>query len=211
MNTIQANNVHQKLNDLHDDAKKDYRRIGKGILTSMFRPIQPADFKDAYLPISRAQGRSMQQIILKNNCKNVIEFGTSFGISTIYLAAAVRQTGGTVISTELLESKAKTAKQNIEDAGLSNYVEIKTGDAMETLKTYSKAIDFLFLDGWKNLYLPLFKMLEAQFHKDTIIYADNMDMKNTKDFANYILNKKNDYRTQIIHHGKAFLIKSLKN
>ena len=200
------NLVENKLAILHADAKKDVLRIGKGIAKSIFRPIQPKDFEQAYLPISKKQGRVIRDLIIERNCKNIIEFGTSFGISTIYLADAARQTGGKVISTELLESKANIAKENIEDTGLSEYVKIKVGDAMKTLSDYAKPIDFLFLDGWKDLYLPLFKMLEPQFHANTIIYADNMDMADTKDYAKYIKTSSH-YENQIIHNGKAFLTK----
>lgn len=195
----------EKLKHLHLDAKKDYMRIGKGIVKSIFRPMQPEDFEQAYLPISKEQGQTLQQLVIDHNCKNIIEFGTSFGISTIYLANAARQTGGKVISTELLESKAQRAVQNIKDAGLIDFVEVKTGDAMQTLKTQTKPIDFLFLDGWKDLYLDLFKMLEPLFHSGTIIYADNMDMAGTKPYANYVLSKKQSYSTKSVANKKAFL------
>ncbi|WP_299889897.1 O-methyltransferase [uncultured Lacinutrix sp.] len=209
MSTLYINRVSQKLDVLHSDAKNDFMRMGKGIIKSMFRPMQPDDFKDAYLPISREQGKEISKIIIENNFKNVVEFGTSFGISTIYLADAVRTTDGKVITTELLESKAIKAKQNIDDVGLSDYVEIRIGDAMETLKTLSKPIDFLFLDGWKNLYLPLFQLLEPLFNKGTLIYADNMDMSDTHNYASYLLSKKNEYNTQSIQNGKVYLSKFL--
>lgn len=185
--------------------KKDFMRIGKGMIKSIFRPIQPIDFENTYLPVSKEQGETMRQLILANNCKNIIEFGTSFGISTIYLADAAQQTDGKVVTTELLESKAIQAKKNIEDAGLIEYVDVRIGDAIETLKDYSKPIDFLFLDGWKDLYLPLFKMLESKFHKGTLIYADNMDMAGTQNYADYVLAHKSTYETQSINNGKAYL------
>ncbi|MEL7223046.1 MAG: class I SAM-dependent methyltransferase [Bacteroidota bacterium] len=169
MNTNKMNLVENKLKALHKDAQKDSFRIGKGVVKSIFCPIQPADFEHAYLPISSEQGHSLYQLIVDNNCKNIVEFGTSFGISTIYLANAVRQTGGKVITTELLESKATKAQQNIDEAGLSDFVEVRVGDAMETLKDHGESIDFLFLDGWKDLYLPLYCMLEPQFHEGTCI------------------------------------------
>lgn len=193
------------LNELHEDAKKDYMRIGSGIVKSIFRPMEPSDFKHAYLPISREQGKAMRHMIIKNECKNIVEFGTSFGISTLYLADAARQTGGKVITTELLESKAIRALQNISNADLQDYVELRIGDAMETLKGFSTPIDFLFLDGWKDLYLPLFKMLEPQFHEGTLIYADNMDMGGTQYYGDYVLNKKETYSSRIVHGGKAML------
>ncbi len=195
----------EKLSALHLDAKKDYLRIGKGIIKSVFRPIQPEDFENAYLPISESQGQALRDLIIDNNCKNIVEFGASFGISTIYLADAARHTDGMVISTELLKSKAQKATQNVKDADLSDYAEIKIGDAMETLKDFKQPIDFLFLDGWKDLYLPLFQMLEPLFDTGTIIYADNMDMGGTKPYADYVLGKKQVYTTKTTANGKAFL------
>ncbi len=165
-------------------------RIGKGVVKSIFRSIQPSDFEHTYLPVSKEQGAAIRQLIVQNNCKNVVEFGTYFGISTFYLADAVRQTEGKIITTELLESKAKRAIQNISKAGLSDYVEVRIGDAMETLKGFSEPIDF-FLDGWKDLYLPLFQLLETRFHAGTVIYADNMDMAGTQYYGNYVLGKNN--------------------
>ncbi len=205
MNAIKSNSIESILNRLHKDAKNDYMRIGKGVVKSIFRPMQPADFEHAYLPITREQGQSIRELILKNNCQNVVEFGTSFGISTIYLADAVRQTGGKVITTELLESKGNRAMQNIKDAGLLDYVELRIGDAMQTLKEHASPIDFLFLDGWKDLYLPLFQLLEPLFHSGTLIYADNMDMAGTRPYADYVSDKKENYATKAVDGGKAFL------
>ena len=205
MNNYKLDSVEKTLRDLHQDAKKDYMRVGKGIVKSIFRPIQPSDFEHAYLPISKEQGAAIRQLIVQNDCKNVVEFGTSFGISTIYLADAVRQIGGKVITTELLESKAARAKQNISKAGLSDYVEVRIGDAMETLKEFSEPIDFLFLDGWKDLYLPLFQLLEPRFHAGTVIYADNMDMAGTQYYGNYVLGKTPLYVSRMVDGGKAML------
>lgn len=205
MNNHKDHRIEKVLCDLHKDAKKDYMRIGKGIVKSVFRPIQPVDFANAYLPITKAQGETLRQLIIDNQCKNVVEFGTSFGISTIYLADGVRQTGGKVITTELLESKANRAQENIKKTGLDTYVDIRIGDAMVTLKNHTSPIDFLFLDGWKDLYLPLFQMLESQFHAGTLIYADNMDFTETQYYGAYVLNKKEAYISQILEGGKAML------
>lgn len=205
MFTNSVNLVEKTLHHLHADAAKDFLRIGKGMAKSVFRPIQPSDFKNAYLPISKEQGLDLRQLITDNTCKNIVEFGTSFGISTIYLADAARQTGGQVTTTELLESKALTALDNITNAGLRDYVEIRIGDALQTLQDFSQPIDFLFLDGWKDLYLPLFQMLESRFHKGTLIYADNMDMAGTQAYGDYVLPQKDRYVSQSMHGGKGLL------
>lgn len=205
MKTINISITENVLRALHKDAKKDMLRMATtGSAKAIFRPIQPSDFEKIFLPISKEQGEDLRKLILDNNCRNIVEFGTSFGISTIYLAQGAQQTGGKVITTELLESKAKRAWQNIKDAEVDEFVEIKTGDAMQTLKSFKEPIDFLFLDGWKDLYLPLFKMLEPQLHKGSIIYADNMDMNDTEQYAQYIVEKKDIYSTKLVAEGKAF-------
>lgn len=205
MNSVKHNQIEKVLHALHKDATNDFLRIGKGMKKSGVQSMQPINFEHAYLPISKEQGKSIKALIIENHCQQVVEFGTSFGISTIYLADAVRQTGGKVITTELLESKARRAKQNIHDAGLLDYVEVRIGDAMKTLRGHATPIDFLFLDGWKDLYLPVFKLLEPQFHSETLVYADNMDMEETQLYANYLSKTRNKYSTQVVDNGKAFL------
>lgn len=197
--------IEQKLDVLHRDSQHDLRRIAKEKITSLFRPLTPADFKHVYLPISKKQGKVIKNLIVEHNCKHVVEFGTSFGISTLYLADAVKETGGSVISTELIASKADVAQQHIKEVGLDAYVDIRVGDAMETLKGHDKPIDFLFLDGWKDLYLPLLKMLEPQLHSGTLIYADNTDMSDTQAYINYIQQHSDKYPSQFIHDRKAML------
>ena len=196
--------VEQVLDRLHNDAKNDHLKIAHSSGRSDAPARLPEDYEHAYLPISKEQGESLRKLIITNNCQNIVEFGTSFGISTIYLADAAQQIGGKVISTELLESKAKIAMENIEDAGLGACVEVKIGDAMETLKDHSEPIDLLLLDGWKDLYLPLFQLLEPQFHSKTLIYADNMDMEGTQEYGRYILEKEG-YTTQSMDSGRVFL------
>lgn len=202
MKVDQISRLDIKLAALHKDAEQDFSRVRKG---QPGTPMTPMDFENVYLPISQKQGEGLRQLIIDNNCKHVLEFGTSFGISTIYLADGVRQTGGKVVTTELLVSKAKKAKSNIEDVGLLDFVEIRIGDAMKTLQFYSDPIDLLFLDGWKDLYLPLFQLLKPQFHSGTIIYADNMDMAGTRAYGEFVLKNSQSYSSELIHTGKGLL------
>ncbi len=190
---------------LYKDSKNDYLRMMKGAAKSIFRPMQPSDFKDAYLSISKDQGRGLVDLIKTNDSKNIVEFGTSFGISTLFLAQGVRGTGGSIITTELIESKAKKAIENFKSAGVNDLVEIRIGDAMETLGNHHTSIDLLLLDGWKDLYLPLFQMLESNYHANTIIYVDNADMKESQAFLK-IVSQKNRYNLESKFGGKVVLI-----
>lgn len=178
--------IQDTLSQLFSDAKNDRVKIAKGLAKSIFRPMQPADFKDAYLSISKEQGEELIDLIHVNNFKNIVEFGTSFGISTLYLTQGILKTGGHIITSELIESKAQKAIENFKKAGVADHIEVRIGDAMQTLQNHSEPIDLLLLDGWKDLYLPLFQMLEPNFHQNTMIYVDNADMSEAKSFLKTI-------------------------
>ena len=210
MNTITKHTqIETILNELFKDASLDYIKMIKGIAKSVFRPIQPSDFKDVYLSISKKQGEELRQLIIENGFKNIVEFGTSFGISTLYLAQGIIETEGNIITTELIPSKAQRAMKNFANAGVSELIDLRIGDALETLKNHNKPIDLLMLDGWKDLYLPLFNMLEGNFHDKTIIYVDNADMNDTQAFLKAITQTSN-YRQVSYHNGKVVLLQKAK-
>jgi predicted O-methyltransferase YrrM len=104
----------------------------------------------------------------------VAEFGTSFGISTIHLAAAVRDNGtGHVVSTELNAAKVARARVNLAEAGLAGQVTILEGDARETLADLPGPVGFVLLDGWKGLYLPVLHLLEPRLAPGALVVADD--------------------------------------
>lgn len=205
MITTSQTQINTTINALFKDAKNDHLKMIKGFSKAIFRPLQPSDFEHVYLSISKAQGEDLVKLIQKQQCKNIVEFGTSFGISTLYLAQGILETEGNIITTELLPSKAAKAKESFDKAGVSEYIEVRVGDALETLKGHKQPIDLLLLDGWKDLYLPLFNMLEPNFHDNTIIYVDNADMAEVKVFLKTIAQNK-DYKLQTKHQGKVVLI-----
>lgn len=203
----QTNQIEYTLNHLFNDSKKDQIKILKALSKSVFRPMQPMDFKDLYLSITKTQGAFLKSLIVENQFKNIVEFGTSFGISTLYLAQGVLETNGHIITTELIETKAKRAIENFKKAGVEKHIEMRIGDAMETLKGHDKPIDLLFLDGWKDLYLPLFQMLEPNFRSHTLIYVDNANMKESQVFLNTI-SKNKTYQITSKFKGKVVLIRN---
>lgn len=191
---------------LYDDAKHDQIEIVKSLARSTFRPMQPIDFKDVFLSISKEQGEGLRRLIQDKEIKNIVEFGTSFGISTLFLAQGVTVTGGKIITTEIIESKAKSAIENFKKAGVNELIEVRIGNALETLKNHREPIDLLLLDGWKDLYLPIFQMLEPNFHVNTIIYVDNAEMAETQDFIETI-GQNDNYEIQSMFRGKVVLLK----
>jgi predicted O-methyltransferase YrrM len=131
--------------------------------------------RDVYMPITPDVGRLLYVLVRGRAAKRVVEFGASYGISGIHLAAALRDAGeGRLITTELDAIKAERARANFQAAGLADLIEIRVGDAFETLKTLDGAIDVLLLDGWKPLYLPMLKFLEPRLAPGAIIVGDDL-------------------------------------
>jgi predicted O-methyltransferase YrrM len=89
-----------------------------------------------YMAVAPEVGRLLYLLARNRRTRTIVEFGSSFGISTIHLAAALRDNnnGGRVVTTELSASKVEAAQRNISEAGLSDLVEIRQGDALETLR-----------------------------------------------------------------------------
>jgi predicted O-methyltransferase YrrM len=131
-------------------------------------------YQELYIPVSPEGGRLLYALVRAARPATVVEFGTSFGISTIHLAAAVRDNGaGRVISTELNAAKAAQARANLAEAGLSDWATILLGDARQTLATVDAPVGFVLLDGWKNLYLPVLRLLEPRLTPGALILADD--------------------------------------
>ena len=206
MNSVETDlQIENVINQLFDDAKYDRLKMMKVVPKFIFKPMEPIDFKEVYLSISKEQGEDLKQLIITKGIQNIVEFGTSFGISTLFLAQGALETYGKIITTELVESKAHKAIENFKSAGVNEIIDVRIGDALDTLKNHTETIDLLILDGWKDLYLPLFQLLESNFHKNTIIYVDNADMKDTQVFLN-VISQNDKYRLESQYHGKVVLI-----
>jgi predicted O-methyltransferase YrrM len=133
--------------------------------------------KDFHLAVSRETATLLYMLARAAKACSIVEFGTSFGISTLHLAAALRDNGGgRLISTEFETSKIARAQANIAVAGLADLVEIRAGDALETLATdLPDHIDLVLLDGAKSLYPKVIALLEPQLRQGALIVADNAD------------------------------------
>ena len=133
--------------------------------------------KDQPLPVSRTTGRLLYMLARSVRARTIVEFGTSFGISTLHLAAALRDNGGgRLIGSEFEPSKITRARANLHAAGLSDLVEIREGDALQTLaRDLPDSIDLILLDGAKSLYSPILSLLEGRLRSGALIVADNAD------------------------------------
>jgi len=135
---------------------------------------QAEAYEQLYIPVSPEGGKLLYALVRASRPSTVVEFGTSFGISTIYLAAAVRDNGtGRVVSTELNGAKVAQARVNVAEAGLAEQVTILEGDALDTLTGFTIPVEFVLLDGWKNLYYPVLRLLEPQLTPGALVLADD--------------------------------------
>jgi predicted O-methyltransferase YrrM len=127
------------------------------------------------LAVSRETGLLLYMLARASKARSIVEFGTSFGVSTLHLAAALRDNGGgLLITTEFEPSKVARARANLEEADLIDLVEIREGDALQTLaQDMPDTIDLLLLDGAKALYPDILNLLESRLRPGALIIADN--------------------------------------
>ena len=131
-------------------------------------------FDSAFIPVPPEVGQLLYVLTRAKRPALVVEVGTSYGISAIHFAAALNDNrSGRLITAELSGAKVKAARANLQSLGLDRWVEIRHGDAFETLKELDAPIDILFLDGWKDFYLPLLRALEPQLAQDALVIGDD--------------------------------------
>jgi predicted O-methyltransferase YrrM len=126
------------------------------------------------LPVGRATGTLMNLLIREAEARRILEVGSSYGYSTTWLAEAARAVGGKVISLELKAAKTEYAQTQLARAKLDGYVEFHIGDALASLATLPGPFDFVLIDLWKDLYVPVFDLLYPKLAPGAVIVADNM-------------------------------------
>jgi predicted O-methyltransferase YrrM len=158
--------------DLSDDERARLRQSKTGYVELYGR------LKNVPIAVSRETGTLLYMLARSAKARNIVEFGTSFGISTLYLAAALRDNGGgRLITTEFESSKVARARKNLTAGGLIDLVEIREGDALQTLNAgLPEAIDLVLLDGAKSLYPEILALLEHRLRPGALVVADDADV-----------------------------------
>ncbi|MBO3674730.1 O-methyltransferase [Streptomyces sp. NEAU-YJ-81] len=163
--------------------------------------LAPQELADAaariYMPISAEGGKLLYNLIRAIRPATVVEFGMSFGISTLHLAAAVRDNGtGRVITTEMSKEKIAAARRTFAETGLDDVITVLEGDARETLADLDGSVDLLLLDGWKDLCLPVLRMLEPRLRPGTLVVADDVDQGEglLRSYLDYVRDPANGYQ-----------------
>ena len=213
--------VSNTLAQLHREANKDGRRFAKlgpslllDILSKRELPKfngnaqeQAQRLKTIYLSISPEQGRFVYLVARSINARRIVEFGTSFGISTIYLATAVKDNGGgMVIGSEIDPEKVIQARANLQAAGLEDYVDIRLGDALETLTNLDAPVDMVLMDGWKDLYLPLIKILAPHLRSGAVVLSDDVTRfkRTLAPYVAYMSDPHNGFQSETLPFAEGF-------
>ena len=150
--------------------------------------------QDVYMPVAPDVGRLLYALVRASRPETVVEFGTSFGISTIHLAAAVTDNGtGRVVTTELSDRKATASRRNLEEAGLAGVVTVLAGDALETLASVTGPVGLVLLDGWKDLYLPVLQLLQPRLTSGALVVADDSSFESTAGYLAYVRDPGNGF------------------
>ncbi|AUC99844.1 MULTISPECIES: class I SAM-dependent methyltransferase [Bradyrhizobium] len=149
-----------------------------------------------FLSVSRDFGRFLYMCARTCKAARIVEFGSSMGISAIYMAAALRDMGGgRLIGTDLEPGKVERARANVAAAGLDDLVEFRLGDARETLKPgVGGCIDMVMLDGAFTLYLPILKLLEPHLKPGAVVVGENA-FEQGSGYLDYVRDPQNGYRS----------------
>jgi predicted O-methyltransferase YrrM len=189
MNTLTATPLAPLLNRLFEDAERirpetnstfDDLSAEQRVRLMRSKTDYPALYghlKDFPLAISRETGSLLYMLARSCGSRTVVEFGTSFGISTLHLAAAIRDNGGgRLITSEFEPSKVTRARENLTEGGLVDLVEFREGDALQTLSVdLPETIDMVLLDGAKALYPDILDLVESRLRPGAFIVADDAD------------------------------------
>ena len=195
--TLQDSRVASTLDRMYAESKSQMSLLRERRGT-FDRPMTTQERTEAmsefYIPVTPEAGRLLYSLVRATRPATVVEFGMSFGISAVHLAAAVRDNGtGRVVTTELSDTKIAAAKQTFAETGLDDLITILEGDALSTLADVAGPIDFVLLDGWKDLYLPVIELLEPRLSTGALVIADNASSADMAPYLDRVRNQDNGY------------------
>lgn len=196
-NTLQAPNVAAVLDRMYAETKEQMSRL-REMHGDFDRPMSAQERADAmsefYIPVTPEAGRLLYALVRATRPATIVEFGTSFGISAVHLASAVRDNGtGRVVTTELSAPKIAAARRTFAETGLDDVITILEGDALTTLADLDGPVDFVLLDGWKDLYLPVIELLEPRLATGALVIADNANAADTRPYLDRVRDPANGY------------------
>jgi predicted O-methyltransferase YrrM len=158
------------LDEYHLRMQSEGPRMRRASEDGTFRQI----IDELLLPVGPESGRMINILAKSLEAPTILELGTSYGYSTIWLAEAARASGGRVVTMELSEKKSAYARDMAKKAGLEGFVDFRVGDALKLIDELPHGIDFVLVDLWKNLYVPCLEAFYPKLNSGAIIASDNM-------------------------------------
>jgi predicted O-methyltransferase YrrM len=162
--------------------------------------------------IPYSDGKVLYDLVVKNKYKKAIEIGTSTGLSAIWIAWALSQTGGKLITIEIDEGRHKKALVNFKEAGLSEYIDARLADAHELVEKLGGPFDFVFSDADKDWYKNYFIALAPKLEVGgcfTAHNATNTGSEGIREFIDYVKGLPN-FKTTIDTTSRAGISISYK-
>jgi predicted O-methyltransferase YrrM len=195
--TLQDPRVAATLDRMYAETREQTPKLRdmRGAMSKSMTAQERADAMSAFfIPVTPEAGRLLYSLVRATHPGTVVEFGMSFGISALHLASAVRDNGsGRVLTTELSADKIAAAKRTFADTGLDDLITVLEGDALSTLADLDGPVGFVLLDGWKELYLPVIKLIEPHLSPGALVVADNTEMADAQPYLEYVRNAENGY------------------
>ncbi|MBT8240995.1 MAG: class I SAM-dependent methyltransferase [Acidimicrobiia bacterium] len=163
-------------NDAQNPAIDDYYAAGAERPTGYESEdsASRAFWRDKFVALDRDKAEFVYLLCRASGARRVTEAGTSFGVSTLYLAAAVRDNGGGLVTTcDIEETKVAVARRHYDEAGLSEQIEVRVGDIRESLRGLDEPVDMLLLDIWAPIAGDVVALVGPQLRTGGLIVADN--------------------------------------
>jgi predicted O-methyltransferase YrrM len=161
---------------------------------------------DKFVALDRDKAEFCYQLCRANNARRIVEAGTSYGVSTLYLAAAVRDNvragggKGSVVGTEYEPEKAAIARTHFEAAGLSRFIDLREGDLRETLRQIDGAVDFMLVDIWVAMARPALELVFPHLRPGAVVVCDNTRQFRAEyaDYFAFLEDPANGFRTMTL-------------
>jgi predicted O-methyltransferase YrrM len=162
--------VQSVLEQYHQRMEAERPRMREAAQAGTFREI----IDEMLLPVGPASGALLHLLVTSLKAPRILELGTSYGYSGIWLADAARASGGRLITMELSAAKSAHAREMSKKAGLEAFVDFRVGDAVKMIGELESGIDFVLVDLWKDLYVPCLDAFYPKLNPGAIIVSDNM-------------------------------------
>jgi predicted O-methyltransferase YrrM len=212
MSIVQDPELERLLERLHARSDEQIAAIRRFDLQRASGTHRPTDDEvkafrsDKFVALDREKGEFCYQLCRAVNARRIVEVGTSYGVSTLYLAAAVRDTirdaggDGIVIGTECEPAKAGAARAHFEEASLSRFIDLREGDLRDTLSVIEGPVDFVLMDVWISMARPALEMVAPRLRLGAIVLCDNTqrDRASYTDYFAFLHDPANGFRTMTL-------------